>query len=78
MSKVNTQIITFATIILSFGFAATNTISASAHESLSRRIVGHDADHSRSVRGYAGPVYSLIEDCDLPSSVCSNDERISN
>ena len=78
MSKVNSRIITFATVILSVGFAATNATSASAHESLSRRAVGHHVDHGRSVRGYAGPGYSLIEDCDLPSSVCSNDERISS
>ena len=78
MSKVSTRIITFPIVILWLSFAATNATSASAHQTLSRRAVGHHADHGRSVRGYAGPVYSLIEDCDLPSSVCSNDERISN
>jgi hypothetical protein len=78
MSKVSSRIITFPIIILWLGFAATNATSASAHQTLSRRAVGHHADHGRSARGYAGAVYSLIEDCDLPSSVCSNDERISN
>src|SRR6516164_3831504 len=78
MSKVSTRIITFPIVILWLSFAATNATSASAHQTLSRRAVGHHADHGRSVRGYAGPVYSLIEDCDLPSNVRSDDERISN
>jgi hypothetical protein len=78
MSKVNSRIIAFAPIILWLGFAATNATSAFAHEGRTQGGVHRHADYGRSVRGYAGPVYSVIQDCDLPSSACSNDERISN
>jgi hypothetical protein len=82
MSKVNSRIITFATIILTLGAAATNATSAFAHQGrtqmASRAAVHHHTAYDRWARGYAGPVYSVIQDCDLPSSTCSNDERISN
>lgn len=78
MSKVNSRIIAFATIILWLDFAATNVTSAFANEGRTRGGGHHHADYGWSARGYAGPVYSVIQDCDLPSSVCSNDERISN
>ena len=82
MSKVNSRIITFATIILWLGFAATNATSAFANEGRSqlalRGAVRHHARYKQSVPGYAGPVHSAIQGCDLPSSACSNDERISN
>jgi hypothetical protein len=75
-------ITTFATIILCLGFAATNAPSAFANEGRSRLAprgaVHHHAHYEQPVRGYAGPVPSVIQDCDLPSSVCSNDERIAN
>jgi hypothetical protein len=78
MSRVNSRIITFASIILWLGSAATNATSAFANEARTRGAVRHHTNYGRSVRGYAGPVYSVGEDCDLPSSGCSNDERISN
>jgi hypothetical protein len=78
MSKVNSRIITFATIVLGLGFAATNATSAFGKEARTRGAVRYHTSYQRSVRGYAGPVYSLGDDCDLPSSACSNDERISN
>jgi hypothetical protein len=82
MSKVNSRIITFATIILTLGFAATNATSAFAHRGRTlmapRAAVHHPTAYDLSARGYAGPVHSVIQDCDLPSSPCSNDERISN
>jgi hypothetical protein len=82
MSDISSRLITFATIILSLGVTATNATSAFAHQGQNqmapRAAVHHQAVYERSVHGYAGPRYSVTEDCDLPSSACSNDERISN
>lgn len=82
MSNINSRIITFATIILSFGFAATNATSAFAHhgqkQMAPRAAAHHHAVYERLAHGYAGPAYSVTDDCDLPSSACSNDERITN
>jgi acyl-CoA reductase-like NAD-dependent aldehyde dehydrogenase len=82
MSYIGSRIITFATISLSLGVAATNATSAFAYQGQKqmapRAAVHHQAVYERLVHGYAGPLHSVTEDCDLPSSACSNDERISN
>ena len=82
MLKISNRTITFATIILSLAFAATNATSAFAHEGQKqmtlRAAAHHHVAYDRSVYGFAGPEHSVIQDCDLPSSPCSNDERISN
>jgi len=82
MSKVDSRIITFATTMLWLGLLAMNATSVFANEGRSHRASQgperHHAQYERLAPGYAGPVPSVIQDCDLPSSVCSNDERISN
>ena len=60
------KILNVAASIIILGLAATGSANA--------RALNHKQPHP----GYAGPVYSFIQDCDLPSSACSNDERISN
>jgi hypothetical protein len=72
MSKIDSRITMFAIIILSLAFAATSAGSAFAHERHSRMAPRADV---RRHPGYASPV---IQDCDLPSSPCSNDDRIAN
>jgi hypothetical protein len=78
MSKV----LNTTTAIIMLGLAATGAAHA-------RGSNHHDYEHLRP--GYAGPVYSSApvaqfvpgrgivgESCDLPSSACSNDERIND
>jgi len=75
MLKITTRIITFATIVLSPGFVVTGPGYAFAHQGqteMTRRAAVHRHP------GYAGPTYLVVRDCDLPSSGCSNDERITN
>ena len=75
------HILRMATVIAMLAFAATGVAQA-------RHINPH---HNYVRSGYAGPVYSSApvahfvpgrgivgESCDLPTSACSNDERIND
>lgn len=72
MSKIDNRITRFAIIILSLAFAATSAGSAFAHKGHSQTTPRADVHRHP---GYAGPI---IRDCDLASSPCSNDDRITN
>ena len=73
MSKINTRILTFATIIL--WLVTADAISAFAHEgpmqSAPRAAMHRHTAHARAVGGYAGSADSVVQDVDLPSSVCA-------
>ena len=76
------HILRMATVIVMLAFAATGVAQA--------RPFNYQHDHFRA--GYAGPVYSstssvrpwqfvpgrgiIGESCELPTSACSNDERV--
>jgi hypothetical protein len=73
----------FATVILSLSIAATGSAPAFAQlgltHSLPRATVLH-VDHDLVRRGYTGPMpfpHPTVS-CDLPSSGCWNDQRITN
>jgi hypothetical protein len=77
MSRINFRRAAFATVILSLGIAATGAAPAFAQlgrtHNLPRATVARHID-------YAGPVPASrpAASCDLPSSGCPNDQRITN
>ena len=84
MSRTNFKQTAFATVILSLGTAATGAAPAFAQvgrtHSLPRATIVRHADYHPVRPDYAGPVASSrpVASCDLPSSGCSNDRRITN
>jgi hypothetical protein len=84
MFRINFRRAAFATAILSLGIAATGAAPAFAQlgrtHNLPRAKVGRHVDYLLVRPGYAGPVPSSppAASCDLPSSGCSNDQRITN
>jgi hypothetical protein len=86
MSKIKSRVAALATIILTLGFAATGVVPALAHTQMSPRATVHR--HVAYQLGYANPTGQNPQfvngrgidgaSCDLPSSGCSNDERITN
>jgi len=83
MSKINSRTVASAAVILSLGCIAERT--AVAHEGrthMTPRAAAHR--HVARELGHAGYAQltsgqgRLDEACDLPTSGCSNDERISN
>jgi hypothetical protein len=86
MTRITIRNTAFAAAVLSLGFAVAGSTSAVAHE-------GHrPLAHQLAVSGYAGPAPSSArttvqfvpgrgiwgESCDLPSSACSDNHRITN
>jgi hypothetical protein len=84
MSRINFRRAAFATAILSLGTAATGAAPAFAQvgrtHSLPRTTVVRHVDYRLVRSGYAGLVPSSrpAASCDLPSSGCPNDQRITN
>jgi hypothetical protein len=84
MSRINFRRVAFATVTLSLAIAATGAAPAFAQlgrtHSLPRVMVAHHADYPLVRPGYAGPVpfSHAAASCDLPSSGCPNDQRITN
>ena len=86
MSKIKSRVAALATIILTLGFAATGVVPAFAHTQMSPRATVHH--HVTYRLGYADPTGQNPQfvtgrgidgaSCDLPSSGCSDDERITN
>jgi hypothetical protein len=89
MSKIKSRVAAFATIILTLGFAATGVAPASAQVEHTQMSPGATVHRHVAYRlGYANPTGQNPQfvngrgidgaSCDLPSSGCSNDERITN
>jgi len=84
MSRINFRKAAFATAILSLGIAAAGVAPAFAQigrtHDLPRTTVGRQVDYRLPRPGYAGPVPSsrAAASCDLPSSGCPDDQRITN
>jgi hypothetical protein len=82
MSKINGRVTAFAAVMLSLGFAATGAAPALAQVGqISPRATMYRQIDNRLVHpAYAGPVPSSLgaASCDLPSSGCPDNERITS
>ena len=85
MSKINCRVAAFATSILSLGFAAAGAAptlaSVERTQILPREAVHRQVDSRLARPGYAGPASSsrmAAASCDLPSSGCLDNERVTN